>query len=937
MAEESLLSPPDPSKRRSTVSEWSGDAESHKSWTRSHDDEFALKLLRPWSIASHNSIRSRSSTLNDPQYAASSGLEPDDASSRGLLSSGTWKKFVRRSRDDSEDPNPGAQFAYNGPGWWKHQMLADRSFRTMAVATTLFAFIMVIICLVHLPELAHRANRTSTSVGGKANQTCESMEGKNVVIHLVINIAATMILGMSNTFQQLVTALSSSELRWVLSKHEDSRVGTNSPFNIKHKKERKTQAWLQWLLLIATSLPVHFLANSVIGPSIYFEAPHKIMYTSVLNLSDTQQSSYASSTKYGLAREEEPGDRACWVAFRTGHWTVSQSKMTTDDEITSAVTDWRADTVMVNYTDVCAPYKNQTTLDSIRGQEYNVTGKGWNATLFGIGDCGYARNVACDFNSSNDDGVAKKMCRLSVRMSAALILASCLTIKAVYMITIIITGRKKIKTKCLTFGDVIASSALDTSLQIRNECMVNAFDGHRHLVSHICHKHCRPGAEPSETGDSIGHCQKCIKFNESNKAGDLLHPSIAIKYKKSLIANLGGNAVTQMGILMICSCAMFGISLMLAVFFGSEAAYFKNQCRRPEKIDTSWVPRCQKGLTHYLKYSFGYFGGFDTAASLGSVNSEIAAFAISNGTQLLYSILYLLMIYNFTLITMEHDWGKFERMRDRLRCTIVAGDGFNQSYLLQLPKRVLYPMMGFSAMMHWLLGQAISTKETIWSDPNDPGHPFEASQYDIVYGAYSVWLSTIFMLAQTGICWWAFTYSREGFMPQMYGSIRACCAATTQLTSFPKQGIQWGDLGEGKKFRHAGFSAEEVEEIHPAELYCGIDGEEDDLRRLGKESRIEGDDGGVDAVDYGYIREFGSLGPPDRDIWAYGLALRIMAIENGFSHLDFSRLKDLDKLPLPEKLYETTYPVNITRICLFLTNVYGFYEFHLQNLEDRNL
>lgn len=49
------------------------------------------------------------------------------------------------------------------------------------------------------------------------------------------------------------------------------------------------------------------------------------------------------------------------------------------------------------------------------------------------------------------------------------------------------------------------------------------------------------------------------------------------------------------------------------------------------------------------------------------------------------------------------------------------------------------------------------------------------------------------MLAMTVTCWWAFTYKREGFMPQMYGSIRACCAATTDLRDFPREGIQWGD------------------------------------------------------------------------------------------------------------------------------------------------
>lgn len=575
----------------------------------------------------------------------------------------------------------------------------------MAATTSLFAFIMVIICLVHFPQLAHQANKHSTSVGDKANQTCSSMEGKNVVIHLVINIAATMILGMSNTYQQLITSLSSSELRWVLSKHEDSRVGTNSPFNINHKKTKKASAWFQWILLIATSLPVHFLANSVIGPSIYYEPPQNVVFQNVgADQNPDQQEAYQSNLRDGLLQEESPGDRACWLAFRTGHYSVSQSRLGDEDQLSNEIGSWLNDSVTVSHTDACAPYAKASTLKDMIGKEVNTDFPGKNATLFSIGDCGYARNVSCfifskDGGDHSNDYVGSKKCRLSVRMSAAIILAGCLTIKAVYMMTIILRGRGKIKKQCLIFGDVIAASSLDTSLQIRNECMVNAFDGHRHLVNHTCHgqpKHCRPGAEPSVTGDGIGHCQKCPKFNDINRAGDLVHPSIAIKYKKSLIGNLRGNAVTQMGTLMICSCAMFGISLMLTVFMGREANNFKARCTG--EIPGDLVSECKKGLTHYLKYKFGYFGGFDTAASLGglrmdSLSSEMAAFAISNGTQLLYSVLYLLLIYNFTLITMEHDWGKLEKERDRVRCTIVEGEGFKQSYLLQLPKRVLYPMM----------------------------------------------------------------------------------------------------------------------------------------------------------------------------------------------------------------------------------------------------
>lgn len=56
----------------------------------------------------------------------------------------------------------------------------------------------------------------------------------------------------------------------------------------------------------------------------------------------------------------------------------------------------------------------------------------------------------------------------------------------------------------------------------------------------------------------------------------------------------------------------------------------------------------------------------------------------------------------------------------------------------------------------------------------------------------------------------------------MYGSIRVLCAATTELGDFPSNGIQWGDLGEGTQFRHAGL-AEDVMKIVPNALYAGRD------------------------------------------------------------------------------------------------------------------
>ena len=65
------------------------------------------------------------------------------------------------------------------------------------------------------------------------------------------------------------------------------------------------------------------------------------------------------------------------------------------------------------------------------------------------------------------------------------------------------------------------------------------------------------------------------------------------------------------------------------------------------------------------------------------------------------------------------------------------------------------------------------------------------------------------------------------------------------------------------------------------------------------------------------------LSIPDRDTWAYGEALRKMAIQKGFNHIDFSRLKDLVTMPMPEELQEITYVANATNFRRSFLNQHG--------------
>jgi hypothetical protein len=118
-----------------------------------------------------------------------------------------------------------------------------------------------------------------------------------------------MILGMSNTFQQIVTSLKISDLKYMLSKYGDSRVGTNSPFNIQHKQHGKRKAWAAWLVLVLTSMPVHFLANSLIGPSYAQELPTNIEY-------QPYDKGYASGSAPGMQTVASDMSFPCWSAFR---------------------------------------------------------------------------------------------------------------------------------------------------------------------------------------------------------------------------------------------------------------------------------------------------------------------------------------------------------------------------------------------------------------------------------------------------------------------------------------------------------------------------------------------------------------------------------------------------------------------------------------------
>ncbi|KAB2572431.1 hypothetical protein DBV05_g8912 [Lasiodiplodia theobromae] len=759
-----------------------------------------------------------SATAYDPYRGSSRASKARSISSLSAASDWTLKSkgkaFLDRarstfgisknvSRNERENTRP-------GHGLWSELMLVDRTLRGMAALTSTFAVVMIVICVVYAKDFTKHMESLPNSTSVTISSGSDS-DRKAEAYKFLINVAATMILGMSNTYQQLLTALTVDDLKHALYKYGDARVGTNSPFSIKHKRDGRLRAWLAWILLICTSMPVHLLANSVIGVSDYYGVRLNVHYHPEDNATSNSSYSFGGFDCYSALRTGQARlDPTMWEDALPGSsyadkYYTSASLCPANhsdpnnpfDASNSEETVYTDITVYYEPGSACSDLVNQSVPHDEVWDEWESGDYSNNYTYFG--GCS-GRNFTCHYsgNSTVEGGDRQgHHVRLVLRMQAAIILAVCISIKAAYMVAVNVRNRHQIKTHCLTFGDVLVASNFDADLRIPSESMVNGGDFHRRAVSHTCHKHCK-STQLSDTGEELGHCQKCKKHNTVNNCPGLPWPSLSTKRKKSLITNLGQTALTQMLTLSFCSVGMVAASIFIAIIFTSQYAY---------AVCVRWTTYNEQ------------FAAPQTFASMAvdSLWGEIAAFLISNGAQLLYSCLYLLLIYNVTLICMEHQWGKFEKGRQRLRCTIVKSERFDESYFLQLPKKILFPIMVYSVLMHWLLGLAILAKEEIVDD----GFVIY-SRYNIVTVPDGVWGSCALLLAMTSACWWAYTYRREGFIPQMFGSIRALCASTSNLSDFPMEGIHWGDLGtnETSQWRHAGLSEGEVGEIVPNELYA---------------------------------------------------------------------------------------------------------------------
>jgi hypothetical protein len=105
---------------------------------------------------------------------------------------------------------------------------------------------------------------------------------------------------------------------------------------------------------------------------------------------------------------------------------------------------------------------------------------------------------------------------------------------------------------------------------------------------------------------------------------------------------------------------------------------------------------------------------------------------VANLPQLILSFTYFTYNALFTSMLAGLEWSKMAWQKKSLRVSQTPKGQQRSSYFLQLPYRYAIPLLGFSAVMHWLVSQSIFPGVEVWPDD----HPQDDSQGNPAYGSY---------------------------------------------------------------------------------------------------------------------------------------------------------------------------------------------------------
>ncbi|KAL5050120.1 hypothetical protein BDW71DRAFT_195051 [Aspergillus fruticulosus] len=621
-------------------------------------------------------------------------------------------------------------------------------------------------------------NRLKDDRGILYEGDCDRVRHLSTGLHLLINILSTTLLGASNYGMQYLCAPTRKDIDDAHERNSWLDIGVPSLRNLFYiPKRRRTM----WLCLVLSSLPLHLVYNSTIFPttaaySYTIFAGHSSLGTQPredLETGDLSEEDTASfDWLYSCAQNRtltHLDSHACIDAYATTYQTKHGDLLLVTEDVKTNLTYER-----VGFQAVYDPWETHIRQDPPTGDPYkwlcppnaDAYCSAYLSDMYTSAEQGNWVVYGTNGNYTVDSCLSAPLpehCKLQYSLPLTIVVIVVNAIKAIILCYMAIATSE---TPMLTTGDAVASFLQLPDKKSLGKCLM-------------------PGMEIQEIPSTsiVPKKRYCPMAYDSTR--------------KRWYSAVSRGKWTLVGFLWVIA---FVICAGLLGFGLSEDGH------------EVWNAE---------------FGSVNAQALIKGDSwptSMISNTIIANIPQLIFSTLYFIFNGVITTMTLAAEWSTYAISRRGVRVSWNPQYAQRSSYFLSLPYRYAIPLMGTSAILHWLISQSlflVGIEAYGERFVRDPDHDLVTCGYTpvAIVSAMAVW---VFMFAcLVGVSWMKFASGM-----QIAGSCSLAIAAAChpkydpnldekdqQLD--PPEGIEfmplkWGSVPLEGLMGHCTFSADEV-------------------------------------------------------------------------------------------------------------------------------
>lgn len=521
--------------------------------------------------------------------------------------------------------------------------------------------------------------------------SCSTTKNTSRWIHLIINGLATLLLGASNYFMQVICSPTRWELNKAHKKHVWLHIGVPNIRNLRHISHKRS---FLWVMLFISSIPLHLAFNSVIFADVQAN-DYRVMPVTDDFLSGGKYntsgfiaiSTSHSETIVKAAEELRAKFQNLISASNTTNLSSADCMNAYNNQYVSRYGDvlliqqdivWRSP---YNYTMVWRnpsqwtwkPLNSSTPCTSknctnmadelpFKADADTFPSNGWRCPSRSISNCtltlqGELSNVAPwePYGSPISHCVVElvdEQCKLQFSPSIAAAVIMCNSIKAICMLIIIFKCQDSF---LVTLGDAISSFLEQPDPDTKGHC--------------LCGK---PYFRLKRGWNKEINPSSGLYFVQENRED-------THTYKKIFWGRAASRLRWCMTYLMYCAAMAFaGFSIK------------RSLVGMPTDISQLWDT------------GFGELKG-NNLLQIGT--STIGSILLANTPQAILSYLYVCYNALFTCMFVQHEVAQYSKIRKPLRVTSPVSQQ-RSTFWLQIPYRYAMPLIALSVLLHWMASQS---------------------------------------------------------------------------------------------------------------------------------------------------------------------------------------------------------------------------------------